>query len=630
MRPPGIHPLFSTMAIISEETIQRIIAANDIVDVISGYFPLKRAGTNFLARCPFHDEKTPSFNVTPSRQMFYCFGCGEGGNVIGFVMRYENRPFPDAAKRLAERAGIRLEDEVSDPDADRKQQLRRALEKLHKESADWFHQLLLRSPDAQHARDYLKQRGISSDTARSWQLGYAPSNGGALVAWAKNASFSANTLLASGLAAPKDPDHPSRGIYARFRDRLMFPINNDYGNVIAFSGRVLSPDAKGGKYINSPETVLFHKSKTFYGLDRGKRPILKAGRAILCEGQLDLIACVKNGVENTVASLGTAFTEDHARILKRHTDEVVLCYDSDAAGYKAAAKAFRQLVAVNLTVKLAALPQGEDPDSLLNKEGAEAFRKRIDEAPEFLDYQIDRESQQRNLEDLRDRSEFAKEVAQNIALVTDKMIQDSLISRVATRLSVPEDHIRRFVGESQQEIKRSERYSRQRPAPQDSGDQPQQATRPLEIGNPAIRFLCQILLTVPEARKQIACESEPPFLKDLTGSQLLSKIWQASFNPASTADIALFASTLTPPEQACVARLLTEAIPGYSADNPDGSIQRAVECLESLHRQSLDARKKEILALLKDSNLPSERADELTKELLDLTQHLQDIATTRP
>jgi len=618
------------MVNISEETIQRIIAANDIVDVISGYFPLKRAGTNFLARCPFHDEKTPSFNVTPSRQMFYCFGCGEGGNVIGFVMRYENRPFPDAAKRLAERAGIRLEDEVFDPDTDRKQQLRRTLEKLHKESADWFHQLLLRSPDAQHARDYLKQRGISSETARGWQLGYAPSNGGSLVTWARNAGYSASTLMASGLAAAKDPDNPSRGVYARFRDRLMFPINNDYGNVIAFSGRVLSPDATGGKYINSPETILFHKSKTFYGLDRGKRPILKAGRAILCEGQLDLIACVENGVENTIASLGTAFTEDHARILKRHTDEVVLCYDSDTAGYKAAAKAFRQLVAANLTVKIAALPQGEDPDSLLNKEGSEAFRKRIDEAPEFLDYQIDRESQQRNLHDLRDRSEFAKEVSQNIALVTDKMIQDSLISRVATRLSVPEEHIRRFVGESQQENKRSERYARKHPASRNPGDQPQQTTQHLEIDNPAIRFLCQILLTVPGARKQICSESEPSFLKDLAGSQLLSKIWQASFNPISVADLALFTNTLTPPEQACIARLLTETIPGHSADNPDESIPRALECLETLQRQSLDTRKKEILALLKDSNLPSGRAHELTKELLDLTQHLQDIAATRP
>lgn len=630
MRLPGTPSPAPTMAFISEETIQRIIAENDIVDVVSGYFPLKRAGSNFLARCPFHDEKTPSFNVTPSKQMFYCFGCGEGGNVISFVMRYENRPFPDAAKRLAERAGIRLEDEVFDPDADRKQQLRRTLEKLHKESADWFHQMLLRGRDAQHARDYLKQRGISSDTARNWQLGYAPASGGALIGWATKAGYSARTLLASGLVAPRDPENPSRGIYARFRDRLMFPVNNDYGNVIAFSGRVLSPDAKGGKYINSPETMLFHKSKNFYGLDRGKRPILKAGRAILCEGQIDLIACAENGVENIVASLGTAFTEDHARILKRHTDEVVLCYDSDAAGYKAAAKAFRQLVAANLTVKLAALPQGEDPDSLLRKEGAEAFRQRIDGAPEFLDYQIDRESQQLNLDDMRDRSEFAREISQNIALVTDKMIQDSLISRVATRLSVPEDHIRRFVGEFHREHKRSERYSRRHPAPGEPGHPSQQAEPPLVIANPAIRFLCQILLTVPGARKRIACESEPPFLKDLADSQLLSKIWQAKFEPASAADVVLFTNTLSPPEQACVAQLLAEPIPGYSSENPDDSIQRAAECLESLQRQSLDTRKKEILALLKDSNLPGERAHELTKELLDLSQHLQDIATARP
>ncbi|NOX99184.1 MAG: DNA primase [Verrucomicrobia bacterium] len=613
------------MAIISKETIQRIIAETDIVDVISGYFPLKRAGTNFLALCPFHNEKTPSFNVTPSRQIFHCFGCGEGGDVIRFVMLYENLPFPDAATRLAERVGIHLENEAFDPDADRKQQLRRTLERLHKESADWFHQLLLRSPDAQHARDYLKQRGITSETAKNWQLGYAPKSGAALITWAKEAKFSARELLASGLAAPQDPDDPSRGVYARFRDRLMFPIRNDYGNIIAYSGRVLSADAKGGKYINSPETILFHKSKTFYGLDRSKRPILKAGRAILCEGQLDLIACAENGIENIVAALGTAFTEDHARILKRHTDEVVLCYDSDAAGYKAAAKAFRQLVAAKLVVKLAGLPAGEDPDSLIKKEGAEAFAKRIAEAPEFLDYQIDRASQERNLDELRDRIEFAKEVSENIARVTDKMIQDSLINRVATRLSVPTDDIRHFVGEAYRDFKRSERYSNRR-VHHDPNNPVAEKVIPLEINNRAIRFLCQVLLIVPEARSQITNDPEPPFLKNLGGSQLLSKIWQASFDPSSNAEVAIFTNSLTPPEQACVSRLLSETIPDHSAESPGASIQRASECLETLHRQSLESRKKEILSLLKNSKLSQNEAHELTKELLDLTQQLQDIS----
>ncbi len=606
------------MAIISPETIQRIIAETDIVDVISSYFPLKKAGTNFLALCPFHNEKTPSFNVTPSRQIYYCFGCGEGGDVIRFVMHYENLTFPDAATRLAEKVGIRLEDEVFDPDADRRLQLRRQVEKLHKEASEWFHQLLFRSPSAQHARDYLKQRDIGSETARNWQLGYAPQNGGALISWAQDAGFSNKVLLEGGLAAPQDPDNPSRGVYARFRDRLMFPICNDYGNVIAFSGRVLSPEAKGGKYINSPETVLFKKSKTFYGLDRGKRPILKAGKAILCEGQLDLIACVESGIENTVAALGTAFTEDHSRILKRHTDEVVLCYDSDAAGYKAAGKAFRQLIASNLVVKLVALPTGEDPDSLIKKEGAEAFTKRINEAPEFLDYQIDRASQERNLDEMRDRIEFAKEVSENIARVTDKMIQDSLISRVATRLSVPADDIRHFVGESDREIKRAQRYGN-RSYRQNSKPTEAEAMPPLEIDNSSIKFLCQILLTVADARTQICSSPEPDFLKNLAGSHLLSKIWQASFDAGSTADVAAFANSLTPPEQACVARLLTETI-------PDTSVQSATESLETLERQSLKVRIKENQALLDNPKISPEKAHQLQKELLDLTQQLQDIA----
>ena len=305
---------------IPQDTIERIAAANDIVEVIGAHVSLKRMGSRFRALCPFHREKTPSFYVDPQRQTYKCFGCGVGGTVFKFVMAHENLDFPSAVRRLAERVNLPLaEDEFRGGESDPAFQLKRRLLSLHGEVADWYHRQLMKSPEAQVARDYLRGRGIDRAVAANWKLGYAPDSWDALREWATGTGYTIDELVAGGLAVVKD--EATRGTYDRFRDRLMIPICNDQGETIAFSGRVLAADAKAAKYVNSPETPLFTKGAVLFGLHRARRAIIEAGCAIVCEGQLDLIAAFEAGIENVTAPQGTAFTPRQATLLRRCAED---------------------------------------------------------------------------------------------------------------------------------------------------------------------------------------------------------------------------------------------------------------------------------------------------------------------
>src|SRR4051794_19325626 len=383
------------MGTIPTQTIEQIAAANDIVEVIGTYFPLKRAGSTFKALCPFHQEKTPSFTVSPSRQTFDCFGCGAGGSVFRFVMEYEHLDFPAAVRKLATRAGVTVVDERGVAGGDRQYETRRKLLKLHAEAAEWFHENLIKREIGEQARKYLKQRGITGEIAKRWQLGYAPDEWDAFGSWARGQGYDVPELVASGLIKTKDDEQTSnlnpRSSYDRFRNRIMFPICNREGEVIAFSGRLLQEQEAAAKYLNSPETPLFRKGNVLFGLHKSKRALIEANCAIVCEGQLDLISLFEAGITNVVAPQGTAFTENQARVLKRFVNEVVLCFDADAAGRKAAERSLDALLQNDLSVKVAEMPPGEDPDSLIRSEGKEGFEKRIGAARDFFDYWIERE-----------------------------------------------------------------------------------------------------------------------------------------------------------------------------------------------------------------------------------------------
>src|ERR1700748_469487 len=433
---------------IAQETVEQVAAASDIVAVISTYFPLKRAGTEFRAICPFHQEKTPSFYVNPSKQSYYCHGCGAGGAVFQFLMQYENIDFPEAVRRLASRAGITIiEDELS-AEEEGKQSLRKRLLRLHFEATAWFHSNLLRTKAAAHARAYLQSRGINIETAKRWQIGYAPNSWDSLVHWATAAGFVREELIESGLVKSREEGNPRSRFYDRFRDRLMFPIHNDFGEVVAFSGRILDPKAPGGKYVNSPETPLFSKGNLLFGLHQSKRAIANARQAIVLEGQLDLITTFEAGIQNVVAPQGTSLTARQAALLRRFSDEVILFFDSDAAGQKAAERALDVLFGAGLQVKIGEMPAGEDLDSLIRKSGSEAFRNLAQSAQDFFDFQINRKLSVTEAKTTAGRVAFARKMSQFISVVPDPVLSDTLISRLALRLQIPRETMQQIVHSS--------------------------------------------------------------------------------------------------------------------------------------------------------------------------------------
>jgi DNA primase len=383
-RLPNIQQPGAMAGFFSQATLEQIRAASDIVDVIGGYVPLKRAGANFVALCPFHKEKSPSFNVNPHRQIFHCFGCHKGGDVFSFVKEYENIEFPEAVRRLAERARIPLEFEKS-PGEQQSQSLKTSLLQIHEQITQRWQNALANDAGGQIARDYLAKRAVPQEAVQLFRLGYAPDFWDDTVNWTRSKGHELALAEKAGLILRKgNSDH----FYDRFRGRLMFPICDEQGRVIAFSGRVLSGDEKTAKYVNSPETPIFTKSKVFFGLDKSKRALLDAGFAVVCEGQLDLIACFMAGVQNVVAPQGTAFTADHSRILKRYVEEVVLCFDSDSAGQNAAVRSLDHLLASGLAVRVAVVPAPHDPDSFIKAGGGEAFRRLIADAEGFFEFYL--------------------------------------------------------------------------------------------------------------------------------------------------------------------------------------------------------------------------------------------------
>ncbi len=423
---------------LSPATREQIRAASDIVDVIGSYLPLKKNGANFTALCPFHKEKTPSFNVNPHKQIFHCFGCHKGGDVFTFVKEYENIGFMDAVRRLAERAKIPLEFENT-PGAQESRHLKDQLLDIHEQLTTRWQNCLANEAAGQSARNYLAQRGVSADAIKLFRIGAAPELWDDTVNWAKSKNFPLEIVEQAGLIIKKEETGRH---YDRFRGRLMFPICDEQGRIIAFSGRVLPGDESPAKYVNSPETPIFTKSKIFYGLDKSKRAILDAGYAIVCEGQLDLIACYMAGVQNIVAPQGTAFTDQHARILKRYCNEVVLCFDSDNAGQNAIVRSLDHLLAAELAVRVAVVPAPHDPDSFIKANGGEAFNELIENAAGFFDYYLNRLCATNDIASDKGRLAVLRGMAEALHKTGNSVLLDTHAQKTALRLGVPPESVR--------------------------------------------------------------------------------------------------------------------------------------------------------------------------------------------
>jgi len=370
---------------IPEETIQEIRERTDIVEVVSGYLPLKHSGANHLGLCPFHGEKTPSFNVNSTRQIFHCFGCGVGGNVFAFLMRIEGLSFPEAVRRLGERVGVEVPEEAPSPAEQRRREEEERLTRINEVACEFYQQILLDAPEGAAARSYLRQRGYDGETARRFRLGYAPDGWDLLARHLTQKGF--DPALARDRLGLLRPGKEGRGDIDLFRRRLLFPIFDLRGQVAAFGGRVL--DDALPKYINSPESPVYHKGRTLFGLYQARETMRREGVGIVVEGYFDQLALVRAGFDNAVASCGTALTEEHARLLKRYCDKLLLLFDQDSAGQKATLRAMDVLIAAGLPTSVVALDPGEDPDSFLACRGTEEFRARLAAARPVLELFIE-------------------------------------------------------------------------------------------------------------------------------------------------------------------------------------------------------------------------------------------------
>ena len=608
------------MGRIPEETIEQVLAATDIVDLVGSYLPLKRSGSSFTTNCPFHNEKTPSFHVNPARQSYHCFGCGAGGSAIGFVMAYENLPFVEATQRLAARSGIIIQEDVYDPEAEKRRKNRSKLIEVNNEAARYMHSLLMKSPAAQHARDYLKSRGYGSEMAKRWMIGWMPANQNDFFTWAKSRNFTGSQLVNSGIVRLKDNERPKAGIYVQLKDRLMFPIFNDYGDIIAYSGRQLRDNPNSGKYVNSPETPIFKKSKVFYGLDKAKRQMAKEKCALLCEGQIDVISCHENGVENAVATLGTACTAEHARLLKRYTSEVVLCFDSDAAGLNAADKAFKILSAEGMHIRMATLPEGDDPDTYITREGADAFKQAIQDAKEFFTVKMKYATANTDISSIRDRAQLANEMAGLIAHVGDKITKEALINQVATQLGIGTEEMRSEVILGEKAVARSQFFEKRQDAKNALRAKENEPTVQATAINISVAYLCHLALTSKAAQEWLSEQLESLIdpLDSLAGGFILRAILNKLPDPESTASVQTYITTLSAEDQAA----LRAALNNEEVTHPVQQAEEASNMLINTYFQNKDA---SIRARLKDPNISSQEMVDLMKEASDLQLILKNL-----
>ena len=589
------------MGLISEETIQSVTVASDIVDLIGSYFPLKRAGTSFRAVCPFHQEKTPSFHVNPARQSFPCFGCGAGGGVLRFGMDYEHVDFPSAVRRLAQRAGIPILEDAASAEDGQKQGQRQRLLAIHAEAAVWFHKALVKSPAGAQAREYLKSRGITSEVAKSWQLGYAPDSWDALLEHLRGCRFSDGEIMLSGLASSKE-DRPRDRIYSRFRHRVMFPIRNDYGEVIAFSGRTLESDPKAAKYVNSPETALFTKGKVLYGLDKSKRDLIEKNTAIVCEGQLDLISAYEAGIRHVIAPQGTAFTSDQARLLRRYVETVLLCFDSDTAGKKATSSSLPSLLSQGLSVKVVVLPAGEDPDSLIRRNGAAAFLELVEKAADYFDHSLEEAVLSGELNTPAGKSKLVRHIAPPLALVQDAVLRESILGRISSRLSLPHAVIR----------------SAMKAPSQDTGNEG--GVVPLDEPVQKITFsagmhmLCQIALASSEVREWLRAQA--PAASFEPGGALVDKLTHAEFDGGTLPSSLL--SILSASEERTLSSLDTRR-------PMPAPLDRAKLTWQGLVIQQLTQKMEGLKSQLVDPSVPVGEREKIQKQILDLKIRVADV-----
>ncbi len=503
-----------------EELIEEVRVKNDIVDVISSYVKLQRKGSNHWGLCPFHSEKSPSFSVHGGKQMYHCFGCGESGNVYTFIMKYENYSFPEAVKMLAERAGVQLP-ELEYTEEMRKKETRRArLLEVNREAAKFFY-YQLRSPRGAVGHEYLKKRQLSDETIHRFGLGYAGKNGGELVTYLRKKGFEDELIREAGLANFSE----RHGLVSQFWNRVMYPIQDGNHRVIGFGGRVMGDGEP--KYLNSPETPVFDKRRNLYGLNFARAA--KSGNMIICEGYMDVIAMHQAGFQQAVASLGTAFTPEQATLLGRYTDTVLLAYDSDGAGVKAALRGIGILREAGLTAKVIDMRPSKDPDEFMKSFGREAFEERLRQAENSFFFEIRILQEQFDMSDPEAKTKFHREIARRLCRFNEELERDNYLQAVAEKYFIGIENLRRLVAACAAQtglvkpVERPKSGVRQKNLPEESGKRAQRLL---------ITWIADEPKVYDKIKKYISAEDFTEELYRKVVDRLFKELDQGVFRPA--------------------------------------------------------------------------------------------------
>ncbi|NJM38897.1 MAG: toprim domain-containing protein [Akkermansiaceae bacterium] len=469
---------------------------------------------------------------------------------------------------------------------------------------------------AQHARDYMKSRGFGAEMARSWSIGWMPDSPKKFLDWARANKFTGRELVESGLVKLQNEENPRSGLFVRFQDRLMFPICNEIGDVIAFSGRQLRENKNSGKYINSPETAIFKKSKIFFGLDRAKKPILKEKAALLCEGQIDAICCHQLGIAQAIATCGTACTPEHAKLLKRYTKSVLICYDADSAGFAATEKAYRAMVPEGLAVRIVEMPAGDDPDSFLKTHGAEAFRKLLENAKEFFDFKLERGKATGLFDSATERANALNSCAELLSLMTDFAARDHQINVVATHFQTSTTALREAIAKVAAKAKFQQNRGQ---AVKENSAEDRGSVEPTRLHR-IIAYLCHLALSSGPAQRFLGEQFETIHEADrwVEGVSLLEAILGAAPDPASNAAVNAFISSLPEADRLALAGE-SISLDGVSLDG----VQAAEQTLSLLSGTVLQRRDAAVKAELKKPNLSAERMVELLQEAKEISNLLR-------
>ncbi len=585
------------MARYSEELIEEVRQSNDIVDVISQYMHLKRSGRNYFGLCPFHNEKSPSFAVSPDKQIFHCFGCGVGGNAISFVMKIEGCSFIEAVQMLADRANIQLPTLENSADG-MKEALRAKVYKVNECAADFYHKNLY-TPNAKIAQEYVKKRALTNDTLEAYQIGFS-GKFDELYTALKKQGFADQEILESGLVNRND-----NGRYIdRYRNRLMFPICDIRGRVIAFGGRVL--DDSKPKYINSPENVVYSKGRHLFGLNVAKKVDLK--RILIVEGYMDVISLHQRGIKNVVAPLGTALTQQQGFLLRKNAQQVILSFDSDDAGQNAKIRAIDILQNMGLDLRVLQMEGAKDPDEYIVKYGNARFQNVIEKAVSILEFKVSLLEKELNLENVNDKIKFLNEIAKLIAKIDNTMEREIYIEKIAKRYQISKEAIYAEVNKLTYARNQGEKLLEKKKTvvvhPKQSTTQVSQAIQKRE--NMILSILLTGDLNLYEVIKQNVSWDE---FKDELNHKIAKKLYE-EFEKGNS-NINGILDELDDEEQSHITAIMAD---DYGIEDMEKAID---DVIHGYRRDKLNDRKMQILSLLEEESDPSKKK-ELEKELSEL------------